>query len=216
MKKIVFVVFLVAMAISSFAQQDPKAKEILDKVSSKVKNYQSLSVKFVYATENQQNKKKDSVQGAIRIKGERYRLNLLGNEIYFDGKALTTLMVEANEANITKPGSDDESLNPLKILTLYQKGFKYKFIEDAKEKGKTFNIIDIYPAESIKNKKYHRIRIKIDAANEQIVSFRKFDKDGMIHTVTVKEFKPNTPLEDKIFIFNKADYPGVEVVDMRE
>jgi len=198
------------------AQQDAKAKEILDAVSAKAKSLQSLRVKFNFVTENLKEHVTDSVPGTLFLKGAKYKLFFMGNETTFDGKTRTTFIVASNEANISEPGKDESSdfINPADIFTLYQKNFKYKYDKEVSEKGKTFHQIDLFPTVPGK-KKYSRIRLKVEKSTNQLYSLKTFNKDGNLTTIELSEFKPNIVVNDNLFIFDKKAHPKVEIIDMR-
>jgi outer membrane lipoprotein-sorting protein len=42
-----------------------------------------------------------------------------------------------------------------------------------------------------------------------------FEKNGSIITYTVEKLKLNVEAADNLFVFDKAKYPGIEVVDLR-
>ena len=216
MRKICLVLIVVLAAFSVFAQQDSKAKEILDAVASKTKSYQTIRVKFNFVREDLKSKTKDSVPGTLFLKGPKYKLFFMGNETTFDGKVRTTYIVASNEANISEPTKDDGSdfINPADIFTIYQKNFKIKYVSEGPEKGKTYHLIDLFPTVPGK-KKYSRIRLKIEKGANQLQSLRTFNKDGNITTIDISEFKPNVVVNDQMFIFDKKAHPKVEIIDLR-
>ena len=75
--------------------------------------------------------------------------------------------------------------------------------------------MDLFPLAPDK-KSYHTIKLTIDKIKKQILSVKIINKNGTSTTITVKTFTPNSEMADEIFTFNKADYKGVEVVDLRD
>ncbi len=131
MKKILSLLLLLAVVFAVKAQQDPKAKKILDKVSVKTKAYKTITVDFTYTLDNNQEDISETSKGKIIIKGNKYKLDLMGAEIFFDGTTSWTYMPDAEEVNVSEPDEDDENaIDPSKIFTLYEQGFKYKFIAE--------------------------------------------------------------------------------------
>jgi len=218
MKYIITIVFL-AYTIASFAQDDyeqnvKKAKEILDKVSAKTKNYNTISADFTFSMENLQEDISEVNEGTILIKGDKYKISLMGVDTYYDGKSIYSYMKEAGEVNITEPDPDDEeTLNPATIFTIYEKGFKYRFIGEKKEDGKDLYEIDLYPVN--RDKPYSRVRLMIDKNDMSIYSIRQMGKDGNNYTILVKSMKTNIPVDDSAFVFDTSKHPDVDVIDMR-
>jgi outer membrane lipoprotein-sorting protein len=75
--------------------------------------------------------------------------------------------------------------------------------------------IKLFPNEP-KKKNYHTAVLSIDKAKKQVSSLKVLGKDGSISTYSVKKFTANSVIDDKTFTFNKAAFPGIEVIDLRE
>ena len=219
MKFILSISLLSFILFNSFAQDDyeqntKKAKEILDKVSAKTKSYNTISADFTFSMENLQEEISETNEGKILIKGDKYKVTLMGVDTYFDGKTIYTFLKEAEEVNITEPDpEDEETLNPATIFTIYDKGFKYRYVGEGTENGKTFYEIDLYPEN--RDKPYSRIKLRILKDELTLYSLRQVGKDGNNYTVVVNSMKTNIPLDDSDFVFDPAKYPDVDVIDMR-
>ncbi len=219
MKYILSISLLSFILFNSYAQDDfeqnaKKAKEILDKVSAKTKSYSTISADFTFSMENLQEDISETNEGTILIKGDKYKVSLMGVDTYFNGKEIYTYMKEAGEVNITEPDpEDEETLNPATIFTIYETGFKYRYIGEKTEKGKTFYEIDLYPEN--RDKPYSRIKLRILKDDLTLYSLRQVGKDGNNYTVVVKSMKTNIPLDDSVFTFDTAKHPDVDVIDMR-
>jgi len=216
---VVFLVFAslhIANAQNDAKGQDPKAKEILDKVSEKTKAYKTLKVEFSNTFESQQKKSNETNQGSVQIKGTKYKLIYLNTEIYCDGKTIWSYLKEAQEVNIKNANQDDESvLNPAQVFTIYDKGFKYKYIGEKTEGGKTLYEIDLYPLKPAE-KNYSRVKLLIDKDKLQLTNIKTFGKDGNNYTIAVSKFTSNDDMPDTQFIFDTKAHKGVEVNDLRE
>lgn len=214
MKYILSITLLSLFYISSFAQNAEKAKEILDKVSAKTKSYSTISADFTFSMENLQEEISETNEGKIIIKGDKYKVSLMGVNTYFDGSAIYTHLIEAEEVNITEPDpEDEETLNPATIFTIYEKGFKYKYVGDGSENGKEFYEIDLYPEN--RDKPYSRIKLRILKDDLTLYTLRQVGKDGNIYTVVVESMKTDLPFDDNTFIFDSNANPDVDVIDMR-
>jgi outer membrane lipoprotein-sorting protein len=209
---------LIVLSISLFsnfyvkAQIDKNPNTLLDAVSAKTKSYSTLKIDFVYKMENKEKKINETKAGSLIMKGDKYKLEISGRLIFCDGKSVTTYLKTENEATISDNQSDDDAVNPTKILNNYSKNFKPKYIKDATEGGKAVAIIDMTP---IKAKSFYKIRLTIDKANKQIANSIVYDKNNSTFTYTVNKYTPNPPVDDSKFVFKKADFPGVNVEDLR-
>jgi outer membrane lipoprotein-sorting protein len=116
------------------------------------------------------------------------------------------------QVNTVDP-NNDESMNPSKLLTSYDKSFTPKFIKEEVRGTKTLQILDLTP---LKGRSYFKIRVEIDKTQKQIVNSIVYDKNGATtYTYSVIKFTPNKATPDTKFTFNAKEYPGVEVIDMR-
>ncbi len=218
MKKLVSILTaFVLCATVSFAQNNntsAKAKQILDQVSKKTKSYSSISLTYSLV-HTSPDAKTDKANGTMLMKGNKYQLSILDNVLYCDGKNLWTHMVEEKEVVLSTVDNDDSGMmNPAKVLTMYEKGFKYKFIQDRFESSRAIYVIDLYP-ENIEKSEYSKVRLSIDKDKSQLWRAEYFAKDGNKYTITVNTFKVNEQISDASFTFDKSKNPGVKVIDER-
>ena len=217
MKKIISLLTVLALCTTvSFGQNNTsaKAKQILDQVSKKTKGYSSISLTYslVHTSPEGSN---DNANGDMLLKGNKYKLSVLDNVLYCDGKTLWTHMLEEKEVDITNVDNSDKSaLNPVNVLTMYEKGYKYSFIQERFEQTRAIYVIDLYP-ENIEKSEYSKVRLSIDKDKTQLWKAEYFAKDGNKYTITINTFKVNQPIPDASFTFDKAKNPGVKVVDER-
>ncbi len=206
------IITLLTLSLSSIcsAQNDPKAKAILDELSAKTKAYTSIKADFSFTVEKK-DKSKDTQNGKIQTKGSKYKLEIPGHEIYCDGKTLWDYIKDANEVQIKEAENDKEDgVNPTTIFTMYEKGFKYKF----ESESATQQIIALYP-ENPDKKKYHTVKLYIDKTKKQITMVKMMMKDGSTHTYEIKKFETNTAIADSDFTFNTKAHPGISIEDLR-
>jgi outer membrane lipoprotein-sorting protein len=208
-KNILIALFAAGSLSAATAQTDPKAKAILDDLSAKTKAYTSIKAEFTFTTEKK-DKSKDSQEGKIQTKGNKYKLEIPGHEIYCDGKTIWDYIKASNEVQVKDMEAGGDDVNPSTIFTIYEKGFKYKFDgEDA-----TTQTISLFP-ENPDKKKYHTAKLFVDKTKKQISSVKMMMKDGSSQTYAIKTFQPNVAIPDTDFTFNMKAHPGVSVEDLR-
>ena len=211
MKPILIVLFL-SLHFAVSAQTDKRAGAILDAMSNNFKTMTSFRVAFTYLTEGAG--VRESLKGDATIKGTKFRLKMAGQEIFNDGKIQTTYIKESNEANISDfDPADAAELNPTKIYTIYKKGYKYVFIEEVKENGATYEVIELSPDN--KASKVSKVQVKVNKADKSVKSWKVTQKNGQKLVFRVDKLTPNLRIEDKFFVFDSKLYPGVEVNDLR-
>ncbi|MDQ2177223.1 outer membrane lipoprotein carrier protein LolA [Marinifilum sp. D714] len=210
-----FFCFLLFGLISlNVSAQDAKAKAILDKVSAINKEHKSIKAEFTFSMDNEEEDIHEISDGSILLKENKYKLNLMGTDTYFDGKTQYVHIIDAEEVSIKEPDEDeDEALNPAKIFSIYENGFTYKYVNEVIENGKKLHVIDLFPTD--KERGFTHIRLKIDQATSQISALKSVGKDGNDVSIVLKKLTPNVTLTDKDFIFDTAANPDVDVNDMR-
>lgn len=216
MKKIVLSLLVAAGFVSaSYAQTDAKAKAILADVSKKYRSYDVVKTDFTFILDNPQAKIKETQQGTLIVKAttNKYRVTMTNQELISDGKSQWTYLKEDKEVQVTNADNNGDALNPAKIFTVYEKGFKYTYTGDSKVGGKVYQMIDLAPIDVTKS--YFKIRLGIDKTAKQIGSVVIFDKSGNKYTYNVKKIIPNVKVPESTFAFDTKKYPGVEVVDLR-
>jgi outer membrane lipoprotein-sorting protein len=217
MKKIIFVLSLLLTNYIVNAQVDAKAKKILDDVSAKTKTYSSINAEFSITVENKKNKTSDTQVGKLTLKGNKYKLEVNNQTIISDSKTSWTILKDASEVQINTVESKEKEtgLNPSNIFTIHEKGFKYEFVKEEKQKnGALYQIIKLYP-EDVKKKNYHTAILTVNKEKSQIVSLKILGKDGTDMTYQVKNFNANTAVAESVFVFNEKNYSGYEVIDLR-
>lgn len=213
MKNLAVTILVVLISLSVNAQiLDKKGQDIVNKLAEQTRTYQSIKIDFIYKMENAKQKINEKLDGIVWMKGEKYKIHLLGQIIICDGKTLWTINEEAKEVQISSVDPKDEESSPAKLLTNYDKNYRPKFISETVEEGKTIQTLDLTP---IKGKSFYKIRIRIDKNLNQVVSSTVYDKDQTTYSYIVKKFDIAQKLTDAQFSFDKTKYPGYEIIDMR-
>ncbi len=204
---------LLLLTSQTFAQTDAKAQEILKGVSAKYRSYKSLSADFKLVIADQKTKKSENQSGSITIKGSQFNLAMKDQTVMSDGKNSWTFLKESNEVQISEAKTDANAITPTTIFTMYERGFKSKFITEKKSGTKTIQMIQLVPEDA--KKAFFKIELSIDKKDKYVTEAKVFNKDGNIITYSIAKFNPNVNVTDDLFTFNKVKYPGVEVVDLR-
>ncbi|MBC8490037.1 MAG: outer membrane lipoprotein carrier protein LolA [Bacteroidetes bacterium] len=216
MKQFIFVILILASSQILYSQDtdkgDKKSKEILDKVIAKTESYKTFKAEFIYKMINTEAGVDESTEGILFVKGDKYRLFIAGQLVICNGETIWTYIEDAEEVQINSVEDSDETITPSNLLTSYNKDYKSKFVRETFQYGTTVYVIDLTPVEG---KSYYKIRLIIDKKREQILEITIFDKNESTYSYIINKFTPNIPVDDSEFTFNPADYPDVDVVDMR-
>ena len=205
----------VALALGVHAQDDARSKAIVDKLVTKAKAWTSFEADFSSRLQNTKDKLDVKQEGTMKVKGKKFRLVLDKNTIINDGTTMYTYNKESNEVNLSDPSEMDQELDPSKLLSQYEKGYKSAFVEEkADAAGVMVQTIKLFPLDPSK-KAFHTVIISVDKAKVEPKSIQVLYKDGNQVTYNLKKFTANPELADALFAFDKTKFPGVEVNDMR-
>jgi outer membrane lipoprotein carrier protein len=207
-------IVLAAGAQTNPTKNDPDAKKILDKVSTKFKTFKSPQASFTYQVENAQGKVLSTKKGTVSMKGNKYKVNMSGLEIFSDGKTSWSYDKSANEVTVNGVDAGGSSMTPQKMFTnFYDKDFYYKLNGEKKLGGKAVQEIEMTPID--KTRPFHKVYVYVDKAANTIYSAKFLEKTGNRYSYTINSLKPSAAISDAEFAFDKKKYPGVEVVDLR-
>jgi outer membrane lipoprotein-sorting protein len=203
------------ISVVSVAQQDPAAKEILDRASEKMKSYKTIEADFSLNIDNRMENLHSKTSGTIKVKSDKYLVESMGTAVYFNGKTMWSYMTDINEVTITEPSKDEGDFvdNPALIFSFYNRDFKYRLIGEAKVDNYWCYEIDLYPNNL--NQPYSRFKFFIRKDNDAVYMLQAISKDAIDYTIFITNTRFDRHMEDSMFTFIPGDYPDIEVVDMR-
>jgi len=204
--KILIAVFLFSQLISF--GQDEKAEKILKDLSANTKSYSYMDVDFDFNFINTSQDINESQKGNIKINQNKFRLDLNQQLIISDDSIQWIYLKESNELQIMEYDSQDEMISPNKLFTIYENGYKSQYIE-LKENN---HIIDLFPIES---NEFKNIQLHIDQNKIQLKKIILFDKNGGSFSYSITKLITDKEIDENAFRFNEANYPDLEIIDLR-
>jgi outer membrane lipoprotein carrier protein len=219
LKQISLLTFLHLFAFALTAQtketNDALATKLLDKVSKKYESYKALDLDFNLVIEVP-GEKKQVQKGKVSQSKTAYRLQMDQQTIISDGKTNWIFLKKNNEVQITEadPNDDNGLLTPRQLLQLYKKGeYVYAIVDKVSENGIVLTQIEFKPLD--KKSEYSKIRIAINEKNHWISSVKAFAKDGSRYTFAIVKHHTAAKHSDSHFSFDKAQFPGARIEDLR-
>lgn len=209
-----YLLLLLGFMVSSATMyaQDAKAQGILDKLSTKIKNQKSFYVEFSANISNSSNGKNETVTGKGWVKGNKFYASYGENTIISNGVKTWTVVKEERTVYETDANDDDgESMNPKKLMTMWESGFKNKYDKEETLGGEKVHVINLYPKEARKAE-YHTIILYIGKDDNELKKAIMKANDGTKMTYTLTKFTSNAAVDDSKFTFDIKKYPGYELV----
>jgi outer membrane lipoprotein-sorting protein len=193
---------------------DTKAKLILNQTSLKYRSIKALMVSFTFTLFSPQDHVTQSHTGSLWVKpgSNHYRILTGDQEQICDGKDTYSYLKKQKEVQISKFDSTAQTLNPAKAFTLYEKGYSYVFREVVVEKNRKLDVIDLVP---LIQKTIFKASVYIDQKSKMIHRIKTFNKNGDQMIYTINSYSINPAIKESYFNFDKKNYPGAEIVDLR-
>ncbi len=204
--KITAMMILMLSSIT-FAQSD-KSKGILDELGKKVKGYTSFYIEFKSTVKNQEAGINEISDGKGWVKGDKFYALLGKNTIISNGIKNWLISSEDKTVYISAVDDSEESINPKKLMTIWEKDVKSKYV---KEEG-GMHIIHLYPTNP-KKKEFHTIVLKISTSSKDLKSIEVRMKDSTKMFYEITKLTPNVEVQENKFVYNKKDYPGYEEIE---
>ena len=199
------------MLVSNLFGQDTKSQAILDKLSLKMKSYKTFYIEFSALIKNTTSGQNDNEFGKGWVKGDKYFANYNDNTIISNG--VTTWSIVKEDKSVYEADSDDseESLNPKKLMTIWENDFKNKYTKEGKLNNELVHVINLTPKQLDKSD-YSSIVLYISKSKNELKKVIMKLKDNTTMTFSLTKLTVNLAIDDTKFIFDKKKYPGFSVI----
>lgn len=186
-----------------FAQQDIKAREILDKTLAAFQQSKGISLTFG-----------GSQEGTLMLQGTSFYLDCGGVKSWFDGKTQWSYVEENEEVTVSTPTSEElQSINPYAILTSYREHYNYQYKGNKIQGGKTNHEILLTPR-TANNQDISSVVLHISPAYQPTDISIKLS-NGRQQKFIIHSYKTEQGLNAGNFRFDAKKYPNAEIIDMR-
>ena len=210
-----FSILALGLAVISFTpQKDEKASEILNNLSAKSKSYTSIRADFTYSVKSEDiDEKRD---GKLILAGDKYRYNLFGITKISDGKSIAELNEMDEEIIVTDVNyNDPDEISPKDMFSIYEKGYKYRYIKDVIENGKTIHVIELYP-ETENESPHRRITIYVDKTAMTMNRIEFIHKTtSKVFSFIINKYEFNTTIPSGTFVADCSINPDFDCDDQR-
>ncbi len=209
----IIAILLWITGIFNFQSIAQNAVSILDKAASTYEKSNGLTANFTMYMSNK-GQKAGTLSGIIDIKGNKFVLKTQEMTTWFNGITQWTYMAQTEEVNVTTPSKEElQTTNPSILLHSYKKGFTptYKG-ESTAQNGKAAYNIELLPR---KKGDIIKVELQIEKYSNLPASISVVMKNGTASNVYITKMKTGMNQPDSFFVFNKKNYPNVEIVDLR-
>jgi outer membrane lipoprotein-sorting protein len=214
MKRIIIILITCAGFFTfALAQKDAKANELLDKTSAVLSQPGDIYAYFTLNVIDQINNVRQSFDGSIQMKGNKFKIDTPDQDIYFDGKTQWYFQKLYEEVTITEPTKDEiQALNPKSLFSLYQKNSNYKYVGTKTDpKMRKVHEVTILPPKG----EITQITVHINDADNFPVMFHIFYKNKIENIIYINKYQTKQNFSDGLFVFDNKQFPDVEIIDLR-
>ena len=181
----------------------PAAKTVIESMTKKLRDAQSLTAGFTIKQGG------NSSQGSLTMSGKAFRLKSPEMQVWFDGTTQWAYSPAAGEVNVTTPTKAEiAESNPLSVLTSMSGAYTCRRLASSAGTDK----IELVPREKTDISK---AVVTISATTGYPTEIVVYTNNGMVTQIAISSVKTGKKMSAAEFRFNKKDFPGVEVVDLR-
>ena len=150
--------------------------------------------------------------GIIRLKGEKFVLEAGGMTTWFDGRTQWTYLPSSDEVNISEPTDEElQTLNPYAWLYLYDNGYDLQILP-----AETSDIYKVKMSARSAEAQVEQLVLWLDKSSLHPMKFSITLAGNVEPTlITVRDYRTRQAYTDAMFVFDPAEYPTAEVIDLR-
>lgn len=197
-------IFLLLLSVCSFAWSQDASKALLKDVSDKLLAQENVSLQFNYNLYSAEASINQETSGKVQLKGEKYRFEYLGIIQINDTKNTYTIVPENEEVTIVSNQDAGEEMNPAKILSFYNEGYRFQWDIAQNVGNRKIQYIKLIPIDS--NSDIAHILLGVDSQKKEVYKVIETGKNGTQTTITISKYETNTNLAPNLFSFDEKKY----------
>jgi len=202
--KKMYKIFLLLLSVCSFAWSQDASKALLKDVSDKLLAQENVSLQFNYNLYSAEASINQETSGKVQLKGKKYRFEYLGIIQINDTKNTYTIVPENEEVTIVSNQDAGEEMNPAKILSFYNEGYRFQWDIAQNVGNRKIQYIKLIPIDS--NSDIAHILLGVDSQKKEVYKVIETGKNGTQTTITITKYETNTNLAPNLFSFDEKKY----------
>lgn len=215
-----FFTFLLAQPESQYlsvADSDPAATKLVREMRQKYEGYSSMQATFRLDIEFP-GQAVESQTGSLSKSGDLFRFKLGDQEGIGDGEALYVILHDNKEVqinNLPEEGEDAGMLTPQNLFSFYDQGqFILALQGEETQNGRRVQLIEMKPVNRAESD-FTKLRMIVDKQRKDVVKLMAFARDGSRFTFHLDKVTANQAIPAARFKFNKSDFTGYHITDLR-
>lgn len=208
-------VFCLSCNLLSAQQSQQNAIDLLNRAAQAYEQSQGITASFKIRSFDSSKSLLAEIEGSIAMQGSRFFLEVPDEmKAWFDGNNLWTLIINAQEVNLSTPSAEELlMLNPVNIFTLYKQGYQSRLLGEKQSGKQALSGIELKAQET--SAEISRIVIYLDKNKLHPAEIVIYQRDGSYAIINIYQYQTNQNHPNSRFLFPQKDYPMVEVIDLR-
>lgn len=205
MKKNWITLCFLLFALPLVAQQE--AKNILNRTADAFRKAGGICAEFTVKSGGTQ-----LATGTISLKGEKFVLETEDAQTWFDGRTQWTYLAASDEVNISEPTAEElQSINPYAWLSLPEQGYALSQGSATASEAGLYKVV--LTAQGSQEPQRVTLFIKKSTNLPSRISLKQ--RGGETVEILITSCQTGKKYPDSFFVFDKRNYPGVEIIDLR-
>lgn len=152
------------------------------------------------------------IDGNFIKSGQKFKMTSRELDVISDGQASWTIN-KAESIGYINSVEEDVQFSPLTLVQDYDKSaYEYNLISEYELDGKNYQAIVLKPKD--RNADYTKLRFLVDK-DSNLHNLFILSRSGERTTLSIKTIQYNGTADRDLFDFNQADYPGINIEDLR-
>ena len=223
-KFLIFTFFFIPLSIATISAQpssvnasntDSKANALLNKVKSQYNGYSSLESKFKLEFKLAEQPKAETISGKVYQQGDNFRAEMGSDFMIGNGQNIWQKSGNSVQLKCANSKDADDLMTPKTLIRMYEKKEFIFGITGASAEGWSKKATILTGKPTNRRSEFTKIVLAIDQKTNNIVSVTAFGRDQSRSKVSLEVPSVNKNYNASMFSFDKSQFPGVKVQDLR-
>ncbi len=214
MKKYIFIlVFNLTWCSPLFIYaQSGSPLDLIKEVEKRTLEYKDQSFQFtlILDAKARDGKRIERInKGSINLVEQNGKLVFNGQTIFFEPGKLITVNNEDKEITVRVIDTSDANFSPLSVLTKYQNGTDFTWLESEIILGRSIQFIELTPKDQ---EDIVKVILGIDINSKQISSYREYGKNDVITKVNLTNYQVNQGVLLENVLFDRNSFKDYDYI----
>ncbi|CAI8271030.1 MAG: Uncharacterised protein [Owenweeksia sp. TMED14] len=214
MKKYIFIlVFNLTWCSPLFIYaQSGSPLDLIKEVEKRTLEYKDQSFQFtlILDAKARDGKRIERInKGSINLVEQNGKLVFNGQTIFFEPGKLITVNNEDKEITVRLIDTSDANFSPLSVLTKYQNGTDFTWLESEIILGRSIQFIELTPKDQ---EDIVKVILGIDINSKQISSYREYGKNDVITKVNLTNYQVNQGVLLENVLFDRNSFKDYDYI----